>query len=200
MLILAFKFYEMDCRRSEVKTLPQDFCLSFFLSLFLHSFCLSFYNFSVFLSTFFNKPSVSIVILQNCLLMKVHDLDYDLDWWREKRVVSSGHSRAFYVIFVPLEYIPTTPAHYNYIIDFLLREHVNPQMSTFTRTLNVVMLLVYNCLLWHINRCYMLQISSFFTFFAQKMLKMTILTSVWCAQHPKAGQNIQHILHYLLVP
>ena len=33
---------------------------------------------------------------------------------------------------------------------------------------------------------------AFLGFFAAKMLKMAILTSVWSAQHPKAGQNIQH--------
>ena len=32
----------------------------------------------------------------------------------------------------------------------------------------------------------------FFSFLAQKMLKMTISTSVWGAQHPSAGRNIQH--------
>ena len=31
-------------------------------------------------------------------------------------VVSSGHSRAFYVVFVPLEYIPSIPPHSTYII------------------------------------------------------------------------------------
>ena len=35
-------------------------------------------------------------------------------------------------------------------------------------------------------------ISCFFRFFAAKTLKMTISTSVWSAQHPNAGQNIQH--------
>ena len=34
---------------------------------------------------------------------------------------------------------------------------------------------------------------AFFSFFAQKMLKMTISTSIWCAQHPKAGQNKQQL-------
>ena len=33
-----------------------------------------------------------------------------------------------------------------------------------------------------------------FTAFFTKMLKMTILTSVWGAQHPNAGWNIQHLL------
>ena len=40
----------------------------------------------------------------------------------------------------------------------------------------------------------MLQISCFFRFFAAfaaKTLKMTISTSIWSAQHPNAGQNIQ---------
>ena len=32
---------------------------------------------------------------------------------------------------------------------------------------------------------------AFFSFFAEKTLKMTISTSVWSAQHPNAGQNIQ---------
>ena len=32
---------------------------------------------------------------------------------------------------------------------------------------------------------------AFLRFFAQKMLKMTISTSVWSAQHPNAGQNLQ---------
>ena len=36
------------------------------------------------------------------------------------------------------------------------------------------------------------KILAFLRFFAAKMLKMTILTSVWHAQHPNAGQNIQH--------
>ena len=31
-------------------------------------------------------------------------------------------------------------------------------------------------------------------FFADKMQKMTISTSVWSAQHPNTGQNIQHTL------
>ena len=31
----------------------------------------------------------------------------------------------------------------------------------------------------------------FFKFFAEKMLKMTISTSVWNGQHPNAGRNIQ---------
>ena len=31
----------------------------------------------------------------------------------------------------------------------------------------------------------------FFSFVAQKMLKIKILTSVWGAQHPNAGLNIQ---------
>ena len=35
----------------------------------------------------------------------------------------------------------------------------------------------------------------FFSFLAQKMLKMDILTRVWSAQHPNAGQNIQQT-HY----
>ena len=33
----------------------------------------------------------------------------------------------------------------------------------------------------------------FFSFLPLKMLKMTISTSVWQGQHPKAGQNIQHL-------
>ena len=32
------------------------------------------------------------------------------------RVVSSGHSPAFYVLFVPLEYVPTLPTHTKYVI------------------------------------------------------------------------------------
>ena len=36
------------------------------------------------------------------------------------------------------------------------------------------------------------QIFCFFCFFAEKMLKMTISTSIWSAQHLNAGQNIQH--------
>ena len=40
----------------------------------------------------------------------------------------------------------------------------------------------------------LLQISCFFSFFAAKTLKMTISTSVWIAQHPSAGQNMQHLL------
>ena len=34
----------------------------------------------------------------------------------------------------------------------------------------------------------------FLMFFAQKMLKMTISISVWCAQHPNAGRNIQQTI------
>ena len=34
---------------------------------------------------------------------------------------------------------------------------------------------------------------AFLIFFAEKMLKLTILTSFWGAQHPNAGQNIQHL-------
>ena len=33
---------------------------------------------------------------------------------------------------------------------------------------------------------------AFLSCFAEKTLKMTILTSVWNAQHPNTGQNIQH--------
>ena len=40
----------------------------------------------------------------------------------------------------------------------------------------------------------LLQISCFFHFLAQKMLTMTISTSVWSLQHPNAGRNIQHML------
>ena len=39
----------------------------------------------------------------------------------------------------------------------------------------------------------LLQISCFSLAFCIKMLKMTILTSVWSAQHPNAGQNIQQM-------
>ena len=35
-------------------------------------------------------------------------------------------------------------------------------------------------------------VDCFISFFAQKTLKMTILTSVWGVQHPNADQNIQH--------
>ena len=35
-----------------------------------------------------------------------------------------------------------------------------------------------------------------FSFFVAKMQKMTISTSVWSAQHPTAGQNIQHVKHW----
>ena len=38
-----------------------------------------------------------------------------------------------------------------------------------------------------------LQNSCFFSFFAQKMLKMTISTSVWSAQHPNTRRNIQQL-------
>ena len=31
-------------------------------------------------------------------------------------VVSIGHSPAFYVVFVPLEYIPSIPSHSTYVI------------------------------------------------------------------------------------
>ena len=41
----------------------------------------------------------------------------------------------------------------------------------------------------------LLQISCFF---AEKMLKITISTSVWSAQHQKAGQNIQYLLSAIL--
>ena len=34
----------------------------------------------------------------------------------------------------------------------------------------------------------------FLSFFAEKMLRMTISTSVWTAQHPNAGRNIQQWL------
>ena len=40
------------------------------------------------------------------------------------------------------------------------------------------------------------QISCFFRFFAAKTLKMTILTRVWCAQHPNAGGNIQQLTFF----
>ena len=40
-----------------------------------------------------------------------------------------------------------------------------------------------------------LYIFAFFNFLAQKMLNMTISTSNWGAQHPNAGQNIQHAGH-----
>ena len=33
----------------------------------------------------------------------------------------------------------------------------------------------------------------FFQLFSTKNSEMTISTSVWGAQHPKAGQNIQHL-------
>ena len=36
------------------------------------------------------------------------------------------------------------------------------------------------------------KIFAFLRFFAQKTLKMSILTSIWSAQHPNAGRNIQH--------
>ena len=39
----------------------------------------------------------------------------------------------------------------------------------------------------------LLQIYCFFRFFAAKMLKITIFTSVWCAQHPNACRNIQQM-------
>ena len=40
----------------------------------------------------------------------------------------------------------------------------------------------------------LLQISCFFfSFFAEKTLKMTISTSIWGAQHLNAGLNIQHL-------
>ena len=32
-------------------------------------------------------------------------------------IVSSGHSCAFYVVFVPLEYVPTIPPHSSNVID-----------------------------------------------------------------------------------
>ena len=35
---------------------------------------------------------------------------------------------------------------------------------------------------------------TFFSFLAQKTLKMKISTSMWGAQHPNAGQNIQQII------
>ena len=36
---------------------------------------------------------------------------------------------------------------------------------------------------------------AFFQLFSKKMLKMTILTSVWGAQHRNAGRNIQHTIN-----
>ena len=33
-----------------------------------------------------------------------------------KTVVSLGHSHSFYVVFVPLEYVPSIPPHYTYVI------------------------------------------------------------------------------------
>ena len=36
---------------------------------------------------------------------------------------------------------------------------------------------------------------AFLSFLPLKTQKITISTSVWSAQHPKAGQNIQHPLH-----
>ena len=44
----------------------------------------------------------------------------------------------------------------------------------------------------------LMQISCFFlaVCLAQKTLKMTISASVWSAQHPNAGQNIQQISSY----
>ena len=39
--------------------------------------------------------------------------------------------------------------------------------------------------------CIKCQFFTFFSFLAQKILKITIMTSVWGAQHPNAGQNIQ---------
>ena len=41
-------------------------------------------------------------------------------------VVSSGHSRASYVVFVPLDYILNIPPHYNYVIVFSAVEQVSP--------------------------------------------------------------------------
>ena len=46
----------------------------------------------------------------------------------------------------------------------------------------------------------LLQISSFFSFLPQKTLKMTILTSVWSAQHPNPGQTIQHLPSHIFAP
>ena len=34
-------------------------------------------------------------------------------------VVSIGHFAAFYVVLVPLEYIPTLPPHFTYVIVFV---------------------------------------------------------------------------------
>ena len=39
---------------------------------------------------------------------------------------------------------------------------------------------------------------AFFRFFAAKTLKMVILTSVWSAQHPNAGRNMQHLTKFKL--
>ena len=38
---------------------------------------------------------------------------------------------------------------------------------------------------------------AFFSFFAEKTLKITISASVWGAQHPNAGQNIQQMVLFL---
>ena len=40
---------------------------------------------------------------------------------RKNLVVSIGHFPAFYVVFVPLEYISTIPPHSNYVIVFVKR-------------------------------------------------------------------------------
>ena len=49
--------------------------------------------------------------------------------------------------------------------------------------------------LWKKLKCHysltsLLVFCTFFSFSAQKLLKMNILISVWCAQQPNAGQNI----------
>ena len=55
--------------------------------------------------------------------------------------------------------------------------------SVLVQTLKNVFLAVFCC-----------KFLAFFCFLPLKMLKLDILTSVWSAQHPIAGRNIQHWL------
>ena len=93
-----------------------------------------------------------------------------------------------------VDYVPTARTF------FLIRHHYSKKFQSRQKVLlqlyivSVTHFLVGNLLLYMFFAKICCKFLAFFSFFAEKTLKMTISTSVWSAQHPNAGRNIQQLL------
>ena len=114
-------------------------------------------------------------------------------FWREKYIFRPTAYFCFFslthCLFVSYTSLPTNNFQMVFYVDFM-----------HTLILNLLLQLFYACLLLYmLNFVANFLLFLLFQVFGVKNIKINILSSVWSAQHPKAGRNVQQSVHVELI-